>query len=270
MLECDAAIQAAKKAGQIIKQRKIEKIAEKKNAGDIVTEADKASSRIIIDILKEHFPAYAVISEEEPFEHIPSGYVWVIDPLDGTLPYTLGFNYSAISIALLKDYVPILGVIYHPFLDEMYVAMKDGSAFCNGKKVKVNETGDLAHSTAHIEYSSEHRQQAIGLVSAVANHVRYPLSFGCGCYGLTRIAKGSTELFLHHKTCIWDIAAAVVVVEQAGGKVTDLKGKSLHFDKTHYSCIFSNGKIHAQVLHLIARTQKLPSIESLWDWIWRK
>lgn len=246
------AIAAAKKAGELFKARKMGEVKEKLNPGDLVTQVDKDASNLIIEMLKKHYPEHVVISEEEAFNNVPQGYVWAIDPLDGTLPYLLGFNYSTVSIALLKDHKPILGVIYQPLTDKLYSAEKGKGAFLNGKKIKVNTTKDLAHSTATFEHDPQGRvENAKKLFLPIVQKVRYVLTSGCGSYDLINIAEGTLELFLHANTCLWDIAAAHVIVTEAGGKATDLNGEQFIFNKKKYACIFSNGIIHNEVLKTI-------------------
>ncbi|MAG07929.1 hypothetical protein CMO89_00485 [Candidatus Woesearchaeota archaeon] len=248
------AIKAAKAAGEIIKKRDLGKIKEKTIPGDLVTKADIEANDIIIKIIKENFPEHNIISEEIHFDNIPSGYTWVIDPIDGTLPYTLGFDYSAVSITLMKDHVPIVTVIFHPMLNELFTAEKDKGAFMNGKRIKVSNENRLSHSTGYCYFLKTNRSKGIKtILLKLADKVKFFFETGCGCWDFTRIAQGRTDWFTHEYHSIWDLVPGVLLITEAGGKATDLEGKPLDLSKKKNACILSNGKVHDQIIKAIKK-----------------
>lgn len=254
----DFAKKIARKAGEIMKKRNLGTIQEKGNPSDLVTEVDKKISDFLIKEIQEKFPDHSIISEEEASGEVPEGYTWIIDPVDGTLPYAVGFDYSAVLIALMKDKKPIMGVIYQPFKNMCLYAEEGKGAFLNGKKAAVSERTDLKRSVVSFDYT--YRDKTNGINSfflPLVEKIRYIFCFGCAGASSAHVAKGDTEGAILNKTHLWDIAAAYVIVNEAGGKATNLDGSELVFENTEFTCLFSNGLLHEQMLHELKEGNKI-------------
>ncbi len=248
------AIKAAKAAGEIIKHYNNDEIKRKSDSpGDVVTQADLESEKVIIKIIKESFPNHKFISEEfNPDEKLSSDYTWIIDPIDGTLPFTLGYNYSAVSIGLFKDKQPILGVIYHPLMEMLYYAEKGKGAFIDNKQISVNNQSILSKSLIYFGCPIYQRKEAIeNILLKLADKIGGFMFISCATSSLTNIASGKTELYIHCGNKIWDIAAGYLIINEAGGRTTNLKGDLVDFTKDKIDHVFSNGKIHDEVIKII-------------------
>ncbi len=238
---------AAKSASKILLQHfgKKEKISVKSNKS-LVGIADMDANGAIIKIIKKKFPKHSILSEETGFEDNNSDYKWVIDPLDGTHNFLRGIDIFGTSIALeYKDEV-VLGALHFPVLRFTAIAEKGKGAFINGKKIIVYDKRNLDHSFVLIEFSYAHRKEKIGFLKNFIDRTIDIRNFGSAIYNLTLVASGKCDAYVVMSTNEWDVAAGFLIVEEAGGKITDLKGKKWNFRERKY--VISNGKIHNQIL----------------------
>lgn len=246
----DFAKRIAREAGEIMKKRNLGNIQEKTNPSDLLTDVDIKINDFLIQNIQKEFPDHAIISEEKPFKEVPEGYTWVVDPLDGTLPYAIGFDYSAVLIALMKDSKPVMGVIYQPFTDACFYAEKGKGAFLNGTKIVVTPQNDLRRATIGIDFASTQRAEGIKReVLPLIENVRYMFSFACAGMSLSSLARGILDAVILDETHLWDIASAYVIVKEAGGEATNIDGSPLIFDHVNFTCLFSNGAIHEKIIH---------------------
>lgn len=246
----DFAKKIAREAGEIMKKRNLGCIQEKTNPSDLLTEVDIKINDFLIQNIQQEFPDHAIISEEKPFKEVPKGYTWVIDPVDGTLPYAIGFDYSAILIALMKDRKPVMGVIYQPFTDACFYAEKGKGAFLNGEKITVSRKKDISRSVISLDYNRENGAEAVKhFFLPLVEKIRYVLCFGCAGMSLVHLAKGDIDGIILDRTHLWDIAAGYVIVKEAGGEATNIDGFPLIFDHVNFTCLFSNGTIHEKIIH---------------------
>ena len=245
------AITAAKEAGKILMKhfRKSLKVSYK-TKHHIVTNIDLMAEKKIISIINKHYPDHAILSEEEGSVKKLSPYTWIIDPIDGTHNYLYGFPLFGVSIALEYRGKVVLGVIYLPYLDDLYVAERGKGAFLNGKRIKVSKRKALKES--FIFYDSN-------LYSQTAKRLRVLKKISLSCFS-TRIngvavfsfvcvASGIGDGHVALNTNPWDIAAGMLIIEEAGGRCTDMKGKPWSPYIKHFVC--SNGKIHKSLLNAI-------------------
>ncbi len=245
-------IEAAKEAGNLLIDN-LEKVKEVsfKDKNDIVTEIDVKSEKIIIDKIKESFPDHTILSEESGFDDKNSEYIWVIDPLDGTINYYHGGAPFRVGICLLKNKESIISAVYNPIKDEMYFAEKGKGATVNGKRIKVNDNNNFKYSSVmtHLSSKKDARTKTMSKLDKVfenALHVRF---YGCGLAALTYIASGKFDVFFNIKTSQWDILPGALLVEEAGGKVTDIEGNKITFEST--SILATNGKVHDKILNIL-------------------
>ena len=197
-----------------------------------VTIADKMINKLVIEKVKEKYPSHGVDGEEEKYLN-DSEYLWVVDPIDGTSSYTRHIPVSVFSLALVVDGEPIVGVVYDPYLDEMYTAIKGQGAYLNGKNIHVNDKkyGDLG-STIDFCMWNGMKYDTYKIIDEIRKNNQISM-IGSVAHASMAIASGniSGELFpgTNHGNC--DIAASKLIVEEAGGKVTSFLGESQKYDK---------------------------------------
>lgn len=204
----------------------------KSTAGDLVTEADLASERVIVEAIKSHFPHDVVISEETSQGHVlldadnlPNITGWVIDPIDGTNNFKQGMAYSSISIGYIEAGNIVLGAVYDPYRKELYLARKGQGATRNGKPIHVaNKTGFDAGTRVCTSNSYEGGTQANLARYEKLGHVWVDV-LGSAVLIMTDVASGRLDLYHHNGLKPWDNAAAFLIAEEAGATITDLKGK---------------------------------------------
>ncbi|KKQ98236.1 MAG: Myo-inositol-monophosphatase [Candidatus Woesebacteria bacterium GW2011_GWB1_39_12] len=249
----EVAKRAGLEAGKIaLELRDKLKIKLKSNQSDIVTQADLASEKVIFSILKASFPMHNYISEEAGKKDNNSEYTWVIDPIDGTLPYAAGLPFFGISIGLLKNNKPFIGVINLPALKSLYWAENGKGAFLNGKRIKVSSVQDLSKAIVLFDYHYAGRRVADikKILLKIVDKIRYPPTFASSVVSLAYVASGICHGDIH-TAFPWDFVAGAAIIEEAGGKVTDYKGGDIDWSKDSIDLLASNGKIHDEILSLI-------------------
>jgi len=245
-------IETAHKSGEILLKYfgKSFKVREKRGAG-LVSEADIASEESAIRMLKKLQPDFGVLAEESGAQEKEAGR-WIIDPLDGTTNFVRGFPVFCVSIAAEWDGEVIVGVIYHPIMNETYVAIKNQGAFLNRKPIRVSSVKKLKDSLLSTGFSYRKGElnleiDAFARLSKAAGAVRRP---GSAALDLAFTARGIFDGFWERKLSPWDVAAGTLLVEEAGGKVTDFKGN--RFKITHPEILASNSGIHNNLLKTIS------------------
>lgn len=235
------AVKLAKESARILlRMQKNAKIVNDKGKGDFALNADIASENHIIHSIKKKFPTHAILTEETGDMRGDSEYLWIIDPLEGTLNYANKLPTWAVNIGLFKNGKPYLGVVYAPILGEMFIAEKGKGATLNGKKIHVSKQDNPLKALHAI---SNVRSQL-----SISPHVQRDL--GCCGIEMSYVACGrfASRVKLHGSDPYGYGASSIIVLE-AGGKITDSHGKpwTLHSD----GAITSNGKIHNKILNLI-------------------
>ena len=225
-----------------------------KGAIDLVTEADIASEKAILAILAQRFPGSIVLAEESSsdYENIPAGPVWIVDPLDGTTNFAHGFPYFCVSIAYSVDKVSQVGVIYCPILDELFCAWQGGGAWLNGRRINVSGRDSLIESLVATGFPydiQDNLAQVMSQLHRVLPAVRDVRRAGAAALDLAYVACGRLDGFWEINLKPWDTAAGQLLVEEAGGTVTDFKGGSW----TPYvpEVLAANGHIHSLLAELI-------------------
>ena len=228
---------AIKECGVILLNADREKmrVDEKGGSANFVTEYDQKSQAFLYEKLKEILPEAQFIGEEgDQHDALGSGYCFIVDPIDGTTNFIKDYHTSAISIGLLKDGKPEIGVIYNPYLDELYTAKRGEGAYCNGKPIRVSdqplERGIVLFGTA--PYNKTQLGEAT--FRKAYEYFMKALDIrrsGSAALDLCAIAAGRAELYFELILSPWDYAAGCLIVEEAGGTVTTMDGEVLTFDK---------------------------------------
>lgn len=244
------AISLSKKAGNFLLQnfRKDRSLTKKRGmAKEVHLPQDIKSDKLIISEIKRRFSKHNILTEESGFIDKKSDYTWVIGPLDGSTNFARGNPFFAVSIALMKDNDIILGVINAPFLKELYVAERGKGAYLNGKKIQVSNKSKLGECY----FVSCEGGDAANVKIAKINAKFHPLvkdlrKLGSAALESASVATGGAEAYIVRQISTWDVAAGVLLVEEAGGKVTDFAGKLWKPVKSNL--VFSNGKVHEKIV----------------------
>lgn len=250
------AIEVAKEAGRFLKINigKVRNIQTKKEEINLVTEIDKESEKKIVELIKSKFPHHQILAEESGEMKSESDYKWIIDPLDGTTNYTHSFPIFCVSIALEYKGEVILGVIYDPNLDELFWAEKGKGAFLNNKKISVSKTDKLIKSMLATGFPYNVRENPDNCIEHFVNFLMEAQAIrrlGSAALDLAYVACGRLDGFWEVNLNPWDVAAGKIIIEEAGGKITDFYGSK--FSIYTKGVLASNGLIHEQMLEVIKR-----------------
>ncbi len=236
---------------------------EEKGYLDFVSDADKEANEIIISEIKIHSPKDDILSEELAEAEIEkrTNYRWIIDPLDGTHNFLTGLKEWGILLALAKRSQIIYGICYFPALGEIFTAEKGKGAFLNGKKIEVSKATDLRGQMFCSDGILRKKpKEILGDIKRFCEAGCRLRVYGSSPYAFTRVALGQALIATNRMGKAWDIAAVALLVEEAGGKITDEKGNPWQIDSENL--IATNGILHEQALELFrpidyARTYKL-------------
>ena len=222
----------------------------------IVTLADTEINDYLIKRVKEEFKEHSVIGEESSFGS--SDYIWVCDPIDGTAMYARNIPVAVFSLALVEKGNPIVGVIYDPFTDNIYTAIKGQGTYKNNNKIKVNELSlNDKKSVANFDMWPSSKYNLYNSIKELGAKT-YIVSIGSVARACTCVANGdfTVAIFPGTKNKNCDIAAAKIIVEEAGGMVTDLFGNSQNYHQDINGAIISNGKVHEEVINILKKEFK--------------
>ena len=244
----ETAIAAARIGGAILKENlggeRHRQVSEKREF-DFVTQVDLLSEKKIVEFLRQQHPGHGILAEESGGERVQQGYLWIIDPLDGTKNYIHGFPFFAVSVALFLDGRPIAGAIYDPSRDELFYATKGGGAFLNDQPIHVTATSQISRFLLATGFPFRAKHLAGPYFAAFASLfdvVSDMRRAGSAALDLAYVACGRLDGFWEVDLNLWDIAAGVLLIEEAGGKVTGFRGDNSHLTRGHI--IATNGHTH--------------------------
>ena len=248
------AVEAAKAAGRVLSDyAKSGFTVERKNPINLVTDADHAAEQCIIDHIAQYFPGHGTLAEERGIDAArSSAYRWIIDPLDGTTNFAHRFPVYAVSIAVEHADELLLGVVYDPARDELFTAITGGGAFMNGQSLAVSNTAPLDAALLVTGFAYDIRETSNNNLDHFA---RFTLKAqgvrrtGSAALDLCYVAAGRFDGFWEVKLSPWDMAAGVVILNEAGGRITDLHGNRHSIYQPEL--VASNGLIHVEMLAVI-------------------
>lgn len=234
---------------------KLSQVSEKDQAG-LVSEADLESERTIKEILAIAHPEVKFLGEEESYQNqnlslSSEGLLWVVDPLDGTTNYVHNFPVFCISIGLMRDGEMILGLIDAPILEKTYSAMLGGGAFVNGQPMRVSERKTVEDSllaTGFFAQNTPALEQQLKIFTDFIYRARGVRRAGAAAFDLCMVAEGVFDGFWEKNLQPWDTCGGALIVKEAGGLVTDYKGKDFHPEDA--TIVASNGHIHEELLNV--------------------
>lgn len=260
------AINCASKAGEWIKTKlgNYASLDIKYSSHDLVTEVDKGSERLIKNLVLTHFPHHSFLGEEgvqpgpeastRALENVRDAeYLWIVDPIDGTTNFVHGFPFFCVSIALAHHGEVIVGVVYDPMKDELFVAEKGKGAYVHGKRMQVSKENTLSDSLLATGLPAE-RDYALALnlkgIQAIAPQVRNLRISGSAALHMAYVASGRLSGFWEIGLNSWDVAAGALLIKESGGVVTDTLGKP--YDIGVRNVAVSNGLIHEELVASLA------------------
>lgn len=217
-----------KKAGKLFADRNAAAHTREKGVADYVTEVDFAVQQFIRGHLEELYPEVQFLSEEKSNEEIDkNGLVWVLDPVDGTTNLIHDYRASVISLALMQEGSVVLGMIYNPYTDELFSAQKGKGSYCNGQKIEVSGAETIEKSLIAIgtsPYYKEMAEENFKVFQAVFKDCQDIRRSGSAALDLAYVACGRIDAYFERNLKIWDYAAGMLLVREAGGRVTDYRG----------------------------------------------
>ena len=255
----DFATEIAKQAGSMIRADfKIGCKTKLKEDDTPVTDTDKRINALVIEEVKKRFPREDVLSEEGSYIKNRNGNIWVCDPLDGTRVFSHGIPTSVFSLAFLRDGRPQVGVVYDPFNDRIFSAEIGKGAFLNGEEIRVSGDKKLRNTTIGISSFKGAQFNLVPLIDKLLSKEVWAnvLQLGSITYQGAMVSCGEFSASVHPARMSWDSAALKVIVEEAGGKVTNLFGAEQRYDGKIKGCVFSNGKVHDQIVDFIKMIRK--------------
>jgi myo-inositol-1(or 4)-monophosphatase len=249
----DVAIAAAREAGKLMLDWRKDlppgpATMKYKDGKDVVTEVDGRAEQLIVGKIQQHFPQHNILAEEGGYvantHNNSSLYTWVIDPLDGTANYAADLALSCVSIGVAEGEQVVLGVVYNPFRDELFVAERGKGAYLNDYRISVGQQEQLSTSLVCFDlgYNEARALQQLREATFLRPRVRTMRILGSAALGMCYIACGRFDLFFHRALSPWDLAAGMLMIEEAGGVVTDDQNQP-----TNYKCpgvIAANPTIH--------------------------
>ncbi|MGK7910235.1 MAG: inositol monophosphatase family protein [Synechococcus sp.] len=257
----DIATEAASAAGAVLQQLQgnLQDVQEKR-PGDLVTEADRQAEAIVLEILQRHFPQDSILAEESGAlgDLDTDGFLWAIDPLDGTTNFAHGYPAAAVSIGLLLNGEPVMGVVFDVFRNELFRACQGMGATCNRRPIQVSETRQLQHSLLVTGFAYDRRETSDNNYAEFCHFTHLTQGVrrgGSASVDLASVAMGRLDGYWERGLSVWDIAAGIVLVREAGGHVTAYDGTPLDIQSGRL--LASNPYLRTAIQTELSRVQPL-------------
>lgn len=258
-----SAIVYARLAGELIVERtgNFSSILEKKNVSDLVTDVDVLSETLLRERIGVDYPGHWILSEEDngsrnSYQSLACngpGYGWILDPIDGTTNFIHGIPHFAVSIGVVLNYEPVIGVVYNPLTGEMFHAQRGHGSFCNGVPIQTGKEQKLEEALLATGFQAEQwarKSQLVSQMDLLAGACRNLRINGAASLDLCWIAMGRLTGFWHKGLHPWDTSAGGLILREAGGKITDFNGDE--YELHHDTLVASNSSIHDEFLNGIS------------------
>ena len=246
----EPAVEIAREAGALVSRYFERHIGyQTKGEFDLVTEADRASEKLIVDRLRSHFPSHNIVAEEGGGHQSASEYRWYVDPLDGTTNFAHSFPYFNVTLALEREGEIVVGVVFDPTRNELFTAERGAGSYLNNRRIHVSSVGQLSGSLGATGFPSRKRHHNVNI------HFYYQLAMashgvrrtGSAAIDLSYVACARLDLYWEFGLKPWDLAAGTLLVEEAGGRVSDMHGAK-HSATDSETVLADNAALHEQVL----------------------
>lgn len=255
----EIAILAAQEAGKLIKSKanSEKNVATKSSNVDLVTDVDQQAEKIICEIIQKKYPQHTIIGEEgstnDSFNDT-RGYLWIIDPIDGTTNFIHGVPFYAVSIGLVYNNDVVLGVVYDPSSEELFSAQKGQGAFLNGEPIKVSEEKTIAESLMSSDFpNNKYRKLTAKSIENISTKCRNLRAPGSTALQMAYVAAGRYSGYWELGLKAWDMVAGALLVQEAGGRVSDTLNNSYSLDVSHV--VATNGFIHDELIGILKSNQ---------------
>jgi len=233
-------------------------VSNKEGINNLVTEADHASEKAILDVIKKEFPGHYILSEEAGEIIQDSSYKWIIDPIDGTVNFAHSIPLCCVSIAVEYNGEIVLASVYNPIMNELFFAEKGKGSTLNDKQIKVSKKQNVMNACLVTGFPYTYLDAPNGPLQIFEKLIRKGIPvrrLGSAATDLCWVAAGRFDGFYEHKLQAWDSAGGYLIVEEAGGKVTDFKGNKFSPYQPHI--VATNGVIHDEMLAVINNEKEL-------------
>lgn len=261
----DIATAAALAGGAVLEQYwgNLQSVQEKGRSGDLVTEADKASESVVLEVLERHLPSeHRILAEESGGADLNAAYLWAVDPLDGTTNYAHQYPFCAVSIGLLVKGRSQLGVVYNPILKQLFRGAKGLGASLNHQPIQVSATSQLKDSLLVTGFAYDRRDRLDNNYAEFCHFTHLTQGVrrgGSAAIDLAYVACGHLDGYWERGLSPWDLAAGVILVEEAGGRISAYDGD--HFDIGSGRILASNGYLHPAMMSVLKQVQPLPEFD---------
>jgi myo-inositol-1(or 4)-monophosphatase len=250
----NAALIAVHKAGELLQANwmQTKQIETKSDLTDLVTNVDKEADAMITHFLRSTFPDHSIVSEESPATQGKDPYCWYIDPIDGTTNFAHTYPHFSVSIALAQGTSMIVGVVYDPLRDETFCAQRDKGATLNGTPIHVSSVSSLGRSLLLTGFPYDRRQRSefyLRFYQAFMLRTQGVRRSGCASLDLCYVAAGRADGFWEWRLYPWDTAAGGLIVEEAGGRMSDFSDDP--FDLFGEQTLASNGLVHQEAVTIL-------------------
>jgi myo-inositol-1(or 4)-monophosphatase len=230
-------------------------VAHKGSAVNIVTSADRAAEKAIQKIIRRAFPDHGFLMEESGLTSSPSPYRWVVDPLDGTVNFAHGVPIACVSIALVKGSCALAGGVLDPFRSELFLAVRGRGATLNGRRIRVSKIHRLIESLIVTGFPYDRQKRAGYYLSFVERFMQKTQGLrrlGAAALDMSYVACGRFDGYWEFNLKPWDVAAGGLLVEEAGGRISDFSGRPHRLDHP-VQTLCSNGALHRSMLRMLKR-----------------
>jgi myo-inositol-1(or 4)-monophosphatase len=249
--ELSRAVEAAQKSGEILKTNFGQKYRViRKSPKEMVSVVDMQAQKAILEVLGAHFPGYGIITEEKTSDVDKQGKNWIIDPLDGTHNYIAGLPFSGVSIGLAAGNNFELGVILFPMEERLYYAVKDKGAYLNHQPISVSGNAELSKAMVTFDNQFHLNEQSFAYYKRLVERSFTTRILGTATNDVCMTAEGKIDGRIWVNTKICDIAAGIVILTEAGGRITHFDGTPCTMDSKRV--VASNGKIHEELLDIVS------------------
>jgi len=246
------AIEAAIGAGRVIAERYPgERDITVKGFRDLVTDADTAAESLIVERIQAGFPDHAILSEEAGGDPIGRGFTWVVDPLDGTTNYAHRHPVFAVSIGVLEEGRPLIGVIHDPLRNQTFAAQRGAGARLNDAPIHVSGTKEIGTALIGLDWGHDNdvRRKMMDHLNRILPRCGTVRASGSAALALAYVAAGWLDAYVHMGLKPWDVAAGMLLIQEAGGQCTTIQGEPYRMGRT--DCLAGNRPIHAELLSVM-------------------
>jgi myo-inositol-1(or 4)-monophosphatase len=260
--ELDFAMETTRKAGRLLCEfyHRRHTVSHKSSEIDLVTEADLASERLIVDAIRTHFPGHKILSEEGLGDHQAAAgetpCLWIVDPLDGTVNYAHGYPTWGVSLALVAGGRVVLGLTYDPLHDELFWAEPGGGAWLNGESIQVSDVSRLSGALVATGFAYKRAvldENNVAEFGAVMPRVQGVRRAGAAVLDLAHLAAGRLDAYWEMHLQPWDWVAGLLLIREAGGAMTDMHGEPWMLETNNIAA--SNGTIHDELLAVLKQAR---------------